>query len=619
MTTKHTPVFLCILALTTVLSTASLAVPLGALDGSPQFPAIGNKESQDSPPLAAAWEAAAVSAQSGDTMYLFCDIETFSFGSSGGTDCWGWRDPEGTEYAIMGVYDGVVFVNTATMQVVGTVPYTIGCGWRDMKTYGHYCYAVSECSGTNQGIMVIDMQYLPDSLHLVGSVPINSLGHVTSHNLSIDTTNGYAYVEGTNSANFSIHILSLANPENPVYINSFGPANGLHDIYARDDTLYVAEGWNPFFSIYDVSNKNSPQLLVRVAVPFPGYVHNIWPTDDGRHVVTTEETANKTVKVWNIEDLGNVQLLGQYLASSNLAHNAQVKGDTIYISHYESGVAIVDISNPSSPVELAVFDTYVSENSNFNGCWGVYQYTSNNLVYGSNRDGTLFILQELEAVLADSLSGEDVEGYAGSQVRVDLYAVNTIPIRQFIIPINWTGPYDMTFDSVSTVGLRTEYFEEQTFVGYDVGNKRIAYSLKASNFGSSPDLPVGEGPILSVYFQIPLGASGAENPVTFTPFSSFEPIFGHPCLSYLPDTTSGSVTLFVACCVGIRGNVDGIGGELPDVADLTYLVDYLFRGGLLPPCDEEADVNGDGAINIADLTYLADYLFRAGSLRLFCP
>jgi hypothetical protein len=75
------------------------------------------------------------------------------------------------------------------------------------------------------------------------------------------------------------------------------------------------------------------------------------------------------------------------------------------------------------------------------------------------------------------------------------------------------------------------------------------------------------------------------------------------------------------CCVGIRGNVDGDPGDNINVADLTYLVDYLFRGGPPPPCTEEGNVDGDPGenINIADLTYLVDYLFRGGPPPPPCP
>ena len=70
------------------------------------------------------------------------------------------------------------------------------------------------------------------------------------------------------------------------------------------------------------------------------------------------------------------------------------------------------------------------------------------------------------------------------------------------------------------------------------------------------------------------------------------------------------------CCVGIRGDANGDGAALPNILDLTFLVDYIFRGGPLPPCPKEGDVNSDGSPtpNILDLTFLVDYIFRSGPL-----
>ncbi|MBU8933742.1 MAG: hypothetical protein KOO62_07010 [candidate division Zixibacteria bacterium] len=68
----------------------------------------------------------------------------------------------------------------------------------------------------------------------------------------------------------------------------------------------------------------------------------------------------------------------------------------------------------------------------------------------------------------------------------------------------------------------------------------------------------------------------------------------------------------------VCGNVDGINnsGSPVDIADLTYLVAYLFTGGDAPPLLEAANIDGiigsGGAIDIADLTYLVAYLFVSG-------
>jgi hypothetical protein len=65
-------------------------------------------------------------------------------------------------------------------------------------------------------------------------------------------------------------------------------------------------------------------------------------------------------------------------------------------------------------------------------------------------------------------------------------------------------------------------------------------------------------------------------------------------------------------CCKQRGDVDNSGG-LPNVADLTYLVRFLFQGGPEPPCIEQGDVDGSGGMpNVADLTYLVRFLFQGG-------
>lgn len=74
-------------------------------------------------------------------------------------------------------------------------------------------------------------------------------------------------------------------------------------------------------------------------------------------------------------------------------------------------------------------------------------------------------------------------------------------------------------------------------------------------------------------------------------------------------------SLFETCCQ-TRGDVNHSGGDTAvDIADLTFMVDYLFGGGDAPLCDEEADVNDADdhvAIDISDLTYLVQYLFGGG-------
>lgn len=70
-------------------------------------------------------------------------------------------------------------------------------------------------------------------------------------------------------------------------------------------------------------------------------------------------------------------------------------------------------------------------------------------------------------------------------------------------------------------------------------------------------------------------------------------------------------------CEFICGDCNGNGAG-PTIADLTFLVSYLFNGGPTPPNLNAANVNGLGGITIADLTYLVGYLFNSGP-ALACP
>lgn len=343
-----------------------------------------------------------------------------------GSDCWGWTAPDGAEYAFMGTAEGIVVVQTdPAIMVIDTIPGPVGnsAGWRDMKTYRHYLYAVSEQNGIRSGLGITDLQYLPDSVHYVGAIPTNGSDSYASHNLSIDTTMGFAYIEGQSDSN-AVHILTLANPETPQYVGSFGTET-IHDIYADNDIVYLAEGFSSSWSIWDLSSKSSPQRLVSVPVPDGGFLHNIWPTANADYLVTTEETRDKTVKIWDIRDYSNIRVVSEYLGPSQLAHNAHVQDGMLYISHYESGVIALDLDDPTQPELVAQFDTFTeSESPNFRGCWGVYPHTRNGQIYASNRDGYLTILRFLPGC-ETRLSG-DVSPKAGIDLVDVIVIINHI-------------------------------------------------------------------------------------------------------------------------------------------------------------------------------------------------
>jgi len=76
------------------------------------------------------------------------------------------------------------------------------------------------------------------------------------------------------------------------------------------------------------------------------------------------------------------------------------------------------------------------------------------------------------------------------------------------------------------------------------------------------------------------------------------------------------------CCVAPRrGNVNGDAADNISIADVTFLISFLFQGGPTPGCLEEANINGDssGTIGVSDLTALTAYLFQGGPPPADCP
>jgi hypothetical protein len=64
-----------------------------------------------------------------------------------------------------------------------------------------------------------------------------------------------------------------------------------------------------------------------------------------------------------------------------------------------------------------------------------------------------------------------------------------------------------------------------------------------------------------------------------------------------------------------RGDVN-CDGKL-DVADVIYMINYLFKGGPKPkPMVNQGDVNNDGKTDVADVIYIINYLFKGGPAPL---
>ena len=166
---------------------------------------------------------------------------------------WGYEAPDGREYAILGCGTGTAFVDITDSANIVEVDYLTGLSsaWREMKTYSHYAYIVSEA--TNSRLQIVDLQYLPDSVHLVKTWGYP--GYTRTH--SISQYGHYLYLNGGNATtNGGITVLDVIDPENPVKLGSWTTLY-VHDCRVDNDTIYAANINDGKVSIINATNKSS--------------------------------------------------------------------------------------------------------------------------------------------------------------------------------------------------------------------------------------------------------------------------------------------------------------------------------------------------------------------------
>ncbi len=344
-------------------------------------------------------------------------------------DIWGYVDGQGREYAIMGVMLGTYFfdvtdpTNPVVVDYVASKDqFSLGVH-RDYKTYQHYCYAVAD-EGQNS-LQIIDMQYLPDSVHVVYD---SDAFCVRAHNIFISDEKLYLASNTVGGSFNAMDVLSLADPENPTFLSTlFNPQFfHVHDVYVRNDTAYCSNGNEGFF-VYDYTDPLNPSLISSIDLyPQQGYNHSSWVSDDRSTLVFADENHGKALKMYDITDIQNPTL--NTLFQSNLLnvpnpsgqdgsipHNPFFMGNNLVItSYYHDGVQVYHLPNPNQPVQIAYYDTHPQSTTynGYEGCWGVYPYLPSGIILASDISNGLFVLElTLPTGIDDPVSAQQIFTY----------------------------------------------------------------------------------------------------------------------------------------------------------------------------------------------------------------
>lgn len=306
--------------------------------------------------------------------------------------CWGYVAPDGHEYALLGCYSGtsVVDIDAVPVREVAYVP-GANSEWKEIKTWGHYAYAVSE--NATMGLQIIDLSGLPDTARLVRSVfTVGTKNVARSHTVTV--ADGFLYLNG-GSSNGCV-ILSLADPENPSYVGEYQPEY-LHDTYVRGDTLFGAAINGGGVYIASLSNKAAPVTIGRITYSGSG-THNTWAAIGSPYVFTTDEVGStqKNMKVWDITNPAQPAQRTPFTANpSTVIHNVHGRGNYVYMSHYKSGVFVADVHDPLAIINAGTYNTYRGggTSASYAGCWGVYPYFPSGRWIASDTQTGLYVLR----------------------------------------------------------------------------------------------------------------------------------------------------------------------------------------------------------------------------------
>jgi len=322
--------------------------------------------------------------------------------------CMGYEN-SGRQYAIVGNADGTYIVDITVAGDPTTIDFVAGaldsCTWREYQVYDHYAYAVSDDGGPNK-FQIIDLQYLPDSAHLV-----HNSNSIFQRSHTIFVNNGLLYCGSvtTTTGFYTMAVYDIASShENPILMRVLSDdgitVGHVHDMFVHNDTIYASCGYDGLRVIYYDKTMNTFTLLGSLtSYPDMGYNHSSCLMDDGKTLIMCDEVPESLdVKSINVSDLSDIQtnttFRSDYDATPHNPYNTHINNRTI-IAYYQDGLHVFDMTNPSMPILAGYFDTHHQSvgtahetASAYRGNWGAYIFPSNRHIIANDMQNGLYVL-----------------------------------------------------------------------------------------------------------------------------------------------------------------------------------------------------------------------------------
>jgi hypothetical protein len=238
-------------------------------------------------------------------------------------------------------------------------------------------------SGNGGGVHIVDLTN-PASPVLLGIVnSANGTGYNSIHEIVI---RGKYLIENFNGTSTRpLKIIDVSNPAAAVlkwtFLNTTPTAQEeavwVHAYHIRGNRLFTS-GWGSGSNrgkttIYDISDlDNQPPLLLgsiedTSSTTAGNSMHSSWSSEDGNYVYSCRETSSGAdLRVYDIHNPAVPLLIKKItMAQLNIVaispHNPVVMGNKLYVSWYQAGLVMFDISDPADPKMIGQYDTWPQE------------------------------------------------------------------------------------------------------------------------------------------------------------------------------------------------------------------------------------------------------------------
>ncbi|MBL4911307.1 MAG: choice-of-anchor B family protein [Alteromonadaceae bacterium] len=449
----------------------------------------------------------------------------FSTNPSTANDIWGHVDLNtGKEYAIIGLRNGVAVVDVSepTNPIeVGTVT-GLSSIWRDIKVYQYYdselgiwqAYAYATIDNAPDQVSIIDLNDLPNSVTLANKSAVVSTAHNVyisnidhTFNIALPDLTPSLQLMGTNLNGGAFTNYSLANPKTltpltgQVYGQGYthdGASLVIDD--ARKNNICPSSNMCTIFIDFNEKemklwNITDPQQTSLIGIgtyndvaSVNQYVHSGWASEDNQYIFVHDEFdeekagINTTVRIFSIADLSNPLHVGQWTGSTPaIDHNGFVRGNRYYMTNYERGLTVLDISDPIFPTEVGFFDTFIpSNNADFNGAWGTYPFLPSGNILVSDFNSGLYILRD------NTLNSPQGKiSFTASSVNVDQGNNVTVLVQRTSAQTlnNTSVGYEILSGSATANNDYTSFKGRLNWSENDSSNKEIIISVADNDTG----------------------------------------------------------------------------------------------------------------------------------------